>query len=246
MAANRALGTVSDARPAAVLWDLDGTIVDTEPYWLAEQTDLLAAFGASWSSEEALSLVGAGLGLTAVVLQNKGVPWEAERIIDHLTDRVMARVRRKVPWRPGARELLSDVRAAGIPTALVTMSVRRMAQQVADAATGTGATVFDVIVSGSDVTQPKPHPEAYLTAAALLGVAASQCVAIEDSTPGLAAAVAAGTVAIGVPLMTPLHKDQAAALWPSLAGRRLSDLTAVYARGSSQLSAPSVGRTINE
>jgi HAD superfamily hydrolase (TIGR01509 family) len=224
---------VTDALPAAVLWDMDGTLIDSEPYWFIEQEALVERFGGSWSADEALALVGAGLWVSARILQDKGVAWDADRIVDHLTDAVMERIRREVPWRPGARELLREVRAAGVPMALVTMSVRRMAEQVADAipadiAGHDGA--FRVIVSGSDVTEPKPHPEAYLRAAQLLEVDIASTIAIEDSPTGLAAAVAAGAASIGVPHILPIDEAPGHTIWSTLDGRHIDDLRVVLAR----------------
>ncbi len=149
------MGSVS-RKPSAVLWDMDGTLVDTEPYWMAAETALVESFGGSWSHEDALQLVGSGLLDSAVILQGAGVTMEAQAIVDHLTDAVQDSLRTSgVPFRPGARELLSDLRSAGIPTGLVTMSLRRMALSVVDLI---DFEAFDLVVAGDDVDNPKPHP----------------------------------------------------------------------------------------
>ncbi|MCU1570556.1 MAG: putative hydrolase [Naasia sp.] len=221
--------------PAAVLFDMDGTLVDTEPYWHEAQVELVTSFGGSWTAEEGLALVGTSLLLSAEMLRRRGIPWESQRIIDHLTDRVLDRVREDVPWRPGARELLRELKGAGVPTALVTMSIGRMAREIAAAVPepGEGA-AFDIVVSADDVTHPKPHPEAYLRAAELLGVEPARCVAIEDSPPGLAAAVASGAAAVGVPHVVDLAGGSGYTVWPTLEGRSLGDLASLLrrARGS--------------
>lgn len=215
------------SRPAAVLWDMDGTLVNTEPYWISAETALIERFGGTWSHEEALQLVGSGLWASARILQNAGVKLSESEIIDHLTDRVIAQlIELGIPWRPGALELLSELRAEGVPTALVTMSVSRMAHHVADRL---GFVGFDTVVSGDDVTNSKPHPESYLTAAERLGVDIGACVAIEDSPPGLASAGSAGATTIGVPFMVDLVDAGADALWPTLDGRTLADLEGVLA-----------------
>jgi len=212
--------------PAAVLWDMDGTLVNTEPYWISAETDLIESFGGSWSHDEAMQLVGSGLWHSAAVLQAKGVDLSADEIVDALTDRVLEQlVEFGIPWRPGAKELLVELREQGIPTALVTMSVSRMAHHVADRL---GFVGFDAVVSGDDVTNAKPHPEPYLRGAELLGVNPADCVSIEDSPPGMASALAAGTVVIGVPFMVELPDDAAHALWPTLDGRHLDDLSALF------------------
>lgn len=206
---------------------MDGTLVNTEPYWIAAETTLIESHGGTWSHEEALQLVGSGLWHSARILQAKGVALSEDEIIDHLTDRVIEQlVELGIPWRPGALELLTELREAGIPTALVTMSVSRMAHHVADRL---GFVGFDAVVSGDDVTHSKPHPESYLRGAELLGVDPADCVAIEDSAPGIASASAAGATVIGVPFMIPLDDAPASALWPTLAGRTLADLAELHA-----------------
>ncbi|HAM27172.1 MAG TPA: hydrolase, partial [Microbacteriaceae bacterium] len=161
---------------------MDGTLVDTEPYWLSAEADLVESFGGTWTHEDGLTLVGAGLWHSAAVLQGRGVGLSEDQIVQHLTDRVLDQIHVSVPWRPGARELLSAVRQAGIPTALVTMSIRRMAEHVVSTIP---FDAFDHIVAGDDVTHSKPHPEPYLRGAELIGVDPAMCMAIEDSTTGL-------------------------------------------------------------
>src|SRR3954466_11688692 len=112
---------------------MDGTIVDTEPFWIRAETALVQRFGGSWSHEQALSLVGRGLEDSAAILQRHGVRMPVPEIIDTLTDDVVRDLAGTVPWRPGALELLRAIRDAGVPTALVTMSVRRMAEAIAAA-----------------------------------------------------------------------------------------------------------------
>jgi HAD superfamily hydrolase (TIGR01509 family) len=216
---------VTELLPAAVLWDMDGTLVDTEPYWLSAEADLVESFGGTWTHEDGLTLVGAGLWHSAAVLQGRGVGLSEDQIVQHLTDRVLDQIHVSVPWRPGARELLSAVRQAGIPTALVTMSIRRMAEHVVSTIP---FDAFDHIVAGDDVTHSKPHPEPYLRGAELIGVDPAMCMAIEDSTTGLASAVASGAVAIGVPLHSPLEHGLGYTIWPSLEGKTVDDLSSLF------------------
>jgi len=219
--------TANDAvptAPAGVFWDMDGTLVDTEPYWLTAETELVESYGGTWSTEDGLQLVGSSLERSALILQSRGVALTVDEIVDLLTDRVLAQIRVSVPWRPGARELLSALRDAGVPTALVTMSIGRMADHVAGAL---GFTGFDAIVSGDQVSSGKPDPECYLRAAELLGVDPARSVAIEDSEYGVAAAVAAGMATIAVPMHVALPASPAYTLWDSLDGRTIADLTEV-------------------
>jgi HAD superfamily hydrolase (TIGR01509 family) len=181
--------------------------------------------GGVWTLEDGLQLVGSGLERSALILQSRGVTLNVEQIISTLTDRVREQIAESVPWRPGARELLQELRDAGIPTALVTMSRRQMALEVAGSL---GFAGFDVVVAGDDVLNAKPHPEPYLTAAAELGVDISACVALEDSEPGVASAVAAGARVFAVPLHIPIPPSPAYEL-REMHALRLSDLTAVRA-----------------
>ncbi|HEY1532087.1 MAG TPA: HAD family phosphatase [Galbitalea sp.] len=213
--------------PAAVLWDMDGTIIDTEPYWMEAESELIAAHGGTWSHDDAMQLVGQGLWHSARVLQSRGVTLSEDEIIDTLTETVRDRIRvGGLPWRPGARELLLELRAAGIPTALVTMSIRSLARLVNETI---DFDAFDAVVAGDDVEHSKPHPAAYLRAVELLGVNPADCVAIEDSPPGVASASAAGAATIGVPLNVSLIEDGSFTVWPTLEGRTVADLAGVLA-----------------
>lgn len=206
---------------------MDGTLIDTEPYWIEAEHQLLALHGLSWSHEAAVELVGSGLWEAAALFQRLGVPMGADEIVHWLTDNVREQIDANgLPWRPGARELLRALRDRGTPTALVTMSLHTMAAEIAGYA---GFTAFDVIVGGDDVARAKPAPDAYLHAADLLGVEITSCVALEDSVPGLAAAVASGAAAISVPHIVEVDPAGAAAQWSTLANTTPADLDAVFA-----------------
>jgi len=215
---------------------MDGTLVDTEPYWMRAEHELVESFGGVWTHTDAMLLVGSGLLGSAAILQNRGVNLSAEAIVDRLTTRVQEQLASAgVPWRPGAHELLTELHGAGVPMALVTMSEQRMARQISAIV---GFDAFTTIISGDMVQQSKPHPEAYLTAAGTLGVDPVHCVAIEDSLPGVAAAVASGAVVIAVPHMVPLEASEHYTLVQSLTGSSLATLTEVYRSKRSSLSSP--------
>lgn len=207
---------------------MDGTLVDTEQYWMAAEHRLVESFGGTWSHEQGLQLVGSGLEDSARIFQGVGVAMPALEIVDTLTRDVVDQLKTQgVPFRPGARELLEELRVAGIPTALVTMSMRVMAELVVDLIP---FDAFDVIVAGDEVSRPKPFADPYLQACAALGVPPRSSVAIEDSPTGLRSAIAAGTLALGVPHFVPLEGVGAAELWPTLDGVTTADLAAFYTR----------------
>ncbi|YCH19554.1 HAD family phosphatase [Arthrobacter sp. D1-29] len=215
---------------------MDGTIVDTEPYWIAAEHALVQAYGGTWSHEQAMQLVGQSLTFSAGILQEAGVRLEIRQIIDTLTAEVIRNVRRKVPWRPGARELLDDLHSAGIRCALVTMSEGPLAREIVSSLP---RQYFEFLVTGDSVVRGKPDPEAYLTAVELLrqddpGLTVDHCVALEDSAPGVAAAVASGVATVAIPHMVPLPPDPRHVTWESLEGRTVAELESIAARRGEQ------------
>ena len=200
----------------AVLWDMDGTLVDTEPYWMACEFDLVARHRGTWTSADAHSIVGYDLLDAGHEIRTRGsVDMEPAEIATWLLDGVIERVAEQLPWRPGARELLAECAAAGIPCAMVTMSWRRLADAVIGAAPPGS---FAASITGDEVTNGKPDPEPYLAGAAALGVDPTSCVAIEDSPTGVASAMAAGCVTLGVPHVVPVAASPGLTLVDSLVG----------------------------
>ncbi len=184
-------------RPAAVLWDMDGTLVDTEPYWIECEFALVEAHGGNWSHEHAHAIVGSDLTESGRYIRDHGgVDLPIDEIVNQLIDGVIARIRQKMPWRPGARDLLAELRAENIPCAMVTMSWRRLADAiVAELPPGS----FAATIVGDEVRRGKPHPEPYLAAARALSVSPRDCIALEDSPTGVRSATAAGCQVIVVP-----------------------------------------------
>ncbi len=212
----------------AVLWDMDGTLVDTEPYWIETEHALAKAYGATWSHEQALQLVGNDLLESGRIIQTQmGLSLTPEEIVEFLLDGVVERVRRHIPWRPGARELLSELTEAGIPCALVTMSWTRFVEPILEQLP---ADTFDVVVTGDRVAHGKPHPEPYLKAAAELGLDPVDCLAIEDSHPGATSAEAAGCLVLVVPHHVPVPEGPRRLRRPSLDGLRVEDLLGLAGR----------------
>ena len=208
--------------PAAVLWDMDGTLVDTEPYWIACEHALVAEFGGRWTEDDAHSIVGFDLLDSAHELRTRGgVDMAPAAIVDRLLDGVITRIAETLPWRPGVQRLLAECVDAGVPCALVTMSWRRLVDTVVAAAP---AGSFAASITGDEVVNGKPDPEPYLAAATALGVDPRDCVAIEDSPTGVAAALAAGCATLGVPHVVPVAPAPGLTLVESLDGIRLDDL----------------------
>lgn len=206
---------------AAVLWDLDGTLVESEGYWALAEQSLSQRYPGEWTHEDGLALTGLSLPVSCQIMRDKmGITdISVPEMIEELTDGVLHHLNQQVHWRPGALELAVKLHQAGVRQAIVTMSIRRMAMAVRDAAHATtGLEIFDLVVAGDDVENGKPHPEAYLKAADLLGLEAAACVAIEDSLNGLTSAEAAGTRALGVPNVVHLPEQPGRNIWPTLVG----------------------------
>ncbi len=209
--------------PKAVLWDMDGTLVDSEPYWLLSESALAEDYGKVWTQENGNDLIGKSLYESSAFLKDhldiKDL--SAQQIVDRLTDSVLSKLQHSLPWRPGALELLMELKQAGVKTALVTMSMRRMALAVAEAIP---FQAFDIVVAGDDVTHGKPHPEPYQKAAALLGFEPAECIAIEDSITGLRSAEAAGCLPLGIINMMPLEQSGTRVIRHSLTEMNLDAL----------------------
>lgn len=214
--------------PAAVLFDMDGTLVDSEKLWTVAITELAAHYGGQVSPAARRAMVGTSMARSMEILHaDLDQPWrDPAEGAAWLNRRVAELFAADLPWRPGAPDLLRSVRAARIPTALVTSTVRELVDVALDTL---GRDNFDVVVCGDEVTATKPDPAPYLTAARLLGVPIGQCVAIEDSPAGVASALAAGAAVVAVPHEVPLDGADGVHVRDSLVGVDLALLAELVA-----------------
>jgi HAD superfamily hydrolase (TIGR01509 family) len=222
-----------NTRIQGVLWDMDGTLLDTEPYWMAAETRLVAEFGGRWSDAQALALVGSALPDAAAALQRAGVGLSEREIIDRLTAEVQGGVARHVDWRPGALALLEKLHAASIPCGLVTMSEEPLAALVLEALP---KKYFAFRVTGDMVARGKPHPEPYLLGLKMLGgyvpdLEPSRVIGIEDSAPGIASAAASGITPVLVEHIAPVPDSAAWHRADSLVGLDVESLDALASTG---------------
>ena len=212
---------------SAVLWDMDGTLVDTEPYWIETEYAMAEKYGATWTQADAMHLVGSDLiDSGRYIKQVMGLDLTPEEIVEELLDGVVDRIEETVPWRPGALELLAALRAEGVRCGLVTMSYQRF---VAPILAHLPPESFRVVVTGEQVDNGKPHPEPYLTAAAALGVPADECLAIEDSNPGATSAEAAGCTVLVVENHVPVAPGPRRVFRESLEGLTVEELAKLSA-----------------
>ncbi|MEU5936634.1 HAD family phosphatase [Micromonospora sp. NPDC047187] len=201
-----------------MLFDMDGTLVDSEKLWDVALQELAKEYGGELSVDARQSIIGTAMAESMRILHDDLGQPERDPAISAawINARILELFRTGLRWRPGAFDLLRAVRAAGIPTALVTSSPRALVEIALDTL---GRDNFDTVVAGDEVVAAKPHPEPYLTAARLLGVPIERCVAIEDSPTGVASALASGAGVLAVPAEVAL---------PSTVGvRQVESLTGV-------------------
>jgi HAD superfamily hydrolase (TIGR01509 family) len=214
----------------AVLFDMDGLLVDTEPLWFETESEVMARLGAPWTTQDQAALLGGSMERSVAYLLAKATrpgspapatPAEVARwMLDGILRRAAAE---RVTARPGARELLAEVAASGLPYALVTSSQREVAAAVL---AGAGFR-FPVVVCGEDVPETKPDPAPYLLAAKLLEVDAARCVALEDSPNGVASATAAGCLVVAVPSFVAIPPAPGRLVVPSLRDVTVATLRAL-------------------
>ncbi|MFD9739106.1 HAD family hydrolase [Umezawaea sp. NPDC059074] len=220
---------MSDGRPAAVLWDMDGTLLDSEKLWDIPLYEYAEKLGGTLSLETRHAMVGTNVPKTLSLLYGD-IGYEPTP--EDLTDAAVWIARRTeevfragLPWRPGAVDALRAVRDSGVPMALVTSTERALTEVALDTI---GRDLFDVTVCGDEVDGlNKPLPEPYLKAARLLGVEASDCVAIEDSPTGVSSAVAAGCTVLVVPCDVEVEPGERRIFRESLVGVDLDVLSAL-------------------
>ena len=187
-------------RVAAVLFDMDGLLVDSEPLWTIGEEELAVHLGGTWSDELKKAVIGTRLD-TAIrtILEWYDVPRgdaDVEAAMAYLLERMVELYHDQLPVMPGALELVDAVRTAGVATALVSSSYRVLVEA---ALHSLGRDRFDVSVAGDEVSDGKPHPAPYLKACALLRVPPQATVALEDAISGVRSAEAAGCAVVAVP-----------------------------------------------
>ncbi|PXY82228.1 HAD family hydrolase [Bifidobacterium asteroides] len=229
-------------RPLAVFWDMDGTLIDSEPYWHQAEMDLAREHGGDWNADMGWQVSGRPLPKVAKLMRDRGLGVPEDQIPDLLIDGVIALEAHHMPWIDGVRDILAGLVAAGIPSILVTTSPRRMAQAVV-AKAPEGA--FADYVCGDDGLAQKPDPAPYLHAASLLDINSpaqmASCLAFEDTLTGITSAVASGATTVAYTGANPVDTSSGPqfASINSYVGVTLDDLSALIARrlGRSESSA---------
>jgi HAD superfamily hydrolase (TIGR01509 family) len=185
-------------RYRAVVFDMDGLLLDTEVVWQAAEEQLFAAHGAVFTREDKLAVIGTSFDLTARYFAERlgQPPEQGPALVEEMVLSMYQALQVDVAGRPGALELVARLRGR-LPLALASNSPRRLVD--AALATARLTDVFDVIVTSDDVARSKPAPDIYLLVCERLGVAPEHVLALEDSGAGVASAKAAGLACIAVP-----------------------------------------------
>ena len=207
----------------AVLFDMDGTLVETEQLWGEAMFELAGQLGGRMSDEARAATVGTSMRVAMEILHaDLGIRrtdaelWDDAAWVEGRTAELMAG---GIAWRPGASELLRSVRTAGLATALVTTTPRALADIVLRSIRrGLGEDPFDVTICGDEVPARKPDPAPYLQAMRDLGVEPGECVVIEDSQAGITAGLASGAAVLGVPAVQAVTPEPGLILREGLVG----------------------------
>jgi HAD superfamily hydrolase (TIGR01509 family) len=216
----------------AVLFDMDGTLVETEQMWGEAMFELAAQLGGRMSDEARARTVGTSMRVSMTVLHaDLGLTRSEEQLqadARWVEDRTAELLGAGIAWRPGAAELIRQVRTAGLQTALVTTTPRRLADIVLRVIRDDlGTDPFDITICGDEVPARKPDPAPYRQAMQALAVDPAECVVIEDSAAGIAAGLAAGVAVLGVPAMQSVDAAPGLTLRDGLVGVGVLDLTAL-------------------
>jgi HAD superfamily hydrolase (TIGR01509 family) len=194
------------SRAAAVLFDMDGLLIDSEPLWTVAEIELAESLGGNWGDDIKTAIIGTRLDVAVpTILKWYDVdsgPVEVDRAMAFLLGRMVELFHDRLPLMPGALELVDGVRALGVPTALVSSSYRVLVDAALDSL---GRARFDATVAGDEVGHGKPSPEPYLRACELLDVEPGRCVIVEDAMSGVESGEAAGATVVAVPWIAPVE-----------------------------------------
>ena len=214
----------------AVLWDMDGTLIDSEPLWIEQERQLMESIGAKWTSEDAIYCVGGPMARVDAYMRSKLPTAVLDKfaplaLTNQLLQRMEDRLSHDIPFTPGAFELVNEMKSANLPLALVSASSRPLMNA---ALKSIGSQLFDITISDNDVEKSKPDPEGYVKAAASLDVDISRSLIIEDSITGMTAAIASGAFVLGLPHVAELPHGPKVIHHPTLENLTMRDLANLF------------------
>jgi HAD superfamily hydrolase (TIGR01509 family) len=190
----------------AVFFDMDGLLVDSEPEWLKSESEITAAYGYQWTSQDQVACLGGPLSRVGQYMHDKCNQAETpDFFTNKLVEVQSEKMRSHTPFMPGAYELVKDLQKNGVKTGLVSASPRIIVDAVLD---NVGAELFPFSISSDDVERTKPHPDAYLKAARLTNSAIENCLVFEDSLTGVGAATSSGAWLVAVPHLVQVDESE--------------------------------------
>lgn len=210
----------------AIFWDMDGTLLDSEPIWISEERRLMNSMGVEWTDADSLECLGGPMErVDSYMRMRAGNVHKPFELAEQLYQRMVIRLAEGVDFLPGARELIADLQLGKIPLALVSASTR----EIMDAALRSiDPHPFNTTISANDVVKTKPHPEGYLLAADRIGVAIQNCLIIEDSVTGMTAAIDSGAYVLGIPHAVELPSGAKVIHHPTLAGLTRHSIASLF------------------
>ena len=211
---------------SAILFDMDGTLIDSEPLWLKTEIEVMAEVGCHWDEQDQINCLGGPAERTERYMQERSQNIKPYGyFINRLHEVMRARITNELDLIPNALSLLKECKDAGIKTALVTASSRDLMTIVLKRfPPGT----FDVVVSGDDVEKSKPDPAPYLLAAKQLSVDILKCLVLEDSLTGVQSGLSSGAKVIGIPHLVQMSEHPNLRVISSLDEITLSDILGWY------------------
>jgi HAD superfamily hydrolase (TIGR01509 family) len=212
----------------AVLWDMDGTLVDSEPIWIEEERKMMNALGVNWSENDALHCIGGPLSRVDEYMRlRSGNVHQPYELTDQLILRMIERLANGVKFAPGAKDLIDEMHKKGIPMALVSASTRAIVDAALDSI---GREYFHITVSNDDVNHSKPDPEGYLKAAEFLGVDIRKSLILEDSLTGVTAGINAGANVLAIPHFVDLPAGERIIQISTLFGIDMNEIARLYSK----------------
>jgi HAD superfamily hydrolase (TIGR01509 family) len=210
--------------PEAVFFDMDGLLVDTEPYWLETERELMAEFDVRWTHDDQMYCLGGPMKKVGDYMSTLANSQESSGwFVDQLISRISLKFQ-DISLMPGVRSLLDEIGERALPCALVSASPRVLVNAVLSSF---DLSPFHVSISADDVERGKPHPDPYLKAAALLAAEITNSLIIEDSPTGVTAARSSGARVIAVPHLAPIPPAPRSAVITTLEGQTLDSLWAL-------------------
>jgi len=216
----------------AVLFDMDGTLINSEPYWLVAERELMLRYGHVWTDEDQAYCIGGPLPKVGAYMSSlAGGAEDARFFEEELIRLVSAQFLQGLEFMPGAKELVENLASHNVPMALVSASPRLLVDAALELLpVGT----FKTSVSSQDVKVSKPDPESYLLAAARLGIDITKSLVLEDSKTGITSGLASGAVVIGIPHIITYPPSPRLHIRRDLVGLGLQDLEQIYAHESQE------------